>query len=186
MRALLALGCTAALFVVAACNGGADAPVANDRKATAGNAATAEPTVNAVGNAAGPVDVAAFMHDRHERYEDIGDAMKGINRELKGGSPSIARVQRHAAQIAHFAPQVPSLFPPGTGPETGRRTRAKAEIWSDPQTFRQRAEAFRTQATRFNRAAQSGDIAAVRAALPDLAKSCKNCHDRFRGPEIEH
>ena len=180
MRVLLGLGCTAALFVVAACNQ-ANAPSTNEQANAVNSAAS-----NESANAATPADVAAFMHDRHERYEEIGDAMKGINRELKGGSPAVPTIQRHAAQIAQFAPQVPSLFPPGTGPETGHRTRAKAEIWSDAQTFRQRAEAFNAAASRFNQAAQSGDVAAIRAALPGLGDSCKNCHDRFRGPEIEH
>jgi cytochrome c556 len=177
---MLALGCTAGLFVVAACNRD-EAPTANNQAEATGNEAA-----TASANMATPTDVAAFMHDRHERYEDLGDAMKGLNRELKAGSPSIATVQRHAAHIAQFAPQVPSLFPPGTGPETGRRTRAKAEIWSDPQTFRQRAEAFQREAARFNQAAQSGDLAAVRAAQPGLADSCKDCHDRFRAPESGH
>jgi cytochrome c556 len=177
MRVLLALGCSAALFVVAACNQEAAPP----NSSTDSNVST-----EATSNAATPADVAGFMHDRHERYEDLGDSMKAINRELKGGSPAIPTIQRHAAAIAEFAPQVPSLFPPGTGPETGNRTRAKAEIWSDGQTFRQRAEAFNAEATRFNQAAQSGDIAAVRAALPGLGDSCKNCHDRFRSPEGGH
>jgi cytochrome c556 len=185
MRYGLAVGCAAALLVVAACNqeGVPDETQAvNEEAATVDNAATAD----AGANLATPADVAAFMHDRHERYEDLGDAMKGINRELKGGSPSVAAIQRHAAHIAQFAPQVPSLFPPGTGPETGRRTRAKAEIWSDPETFRQRALAFDREAARFNQTAQTGDLAAIRTALPDLSGACKNCHDRFRGPEIEH
>ena len=182
MRVLLALGCTAALFVVAACNQEA-APPANQSAET--NVST-EATSNATSNAATPADVAGFLHDRHERYEDLGDAMKAVNRELKGGSPSIPTIQRHAAAIAEFATQVPSLFPPGTGPETGHRTRAKAEIWSDRQTFDQRAEAFRTEAARFNQAAQTGDIAAIRAALPGLSKACSNCHDRFRTRESRH
>jgi cytochrome c556 len=185
MRVMLCLGCAAALLVVAACNREEtpdQAPAADRQAGTTDNAGTTA----AGANLATPADVAAFMHDRHERYEGIGDALKGINRELKGGSPSIPTIQRHAAHIAQFAPQVPSLFPAGTGPETGRRTRAKAEIWSDSETFRQRALAFDREATRFNQAAQSGDLTAIRATLPDLSGACKNCHDRFRGPEIEH
>ena len=181
MRVMLALGCTAALFVAAACNR-EDAATADNRAESTGNQETMDAGVNLVT----PTDVAAFMHDRHERYENLGKAMKGLGRELKAGTPSLPTIQRHAAHIARFAPQVPSLFPPGTGPETGRRTRAKAEIWSDRQTFRQRAEAFRREAARFNQAAQSGDLAAVRAALPSLADTCKNCHDRFRTREGGH
>lgn len=178
MRALLTLGCAAALIAVAACNRGAEeAPATNDQ---------AQPTATA-GNAAAPIgDVAAFMHDRHERYEEIGDAMKSIGRELKSDSPSLEAVRRHAALIARYAPQVVTWFPPGTGPETGRETRAKAEIWQDFDTFRQRAQAFEREAARFSQVAQGNDVEAIRAAQRDLGNACRNCHDRFRAPEDGH
>ena len=181
MRVMLALGCTAALIAVAACNR-EDAP--------AGNSAETESSANSSTNVAAPgappTDVAAFMHDRHERYEDLGKAMKAIGREMKGGSPSIDTIRRNADHIARFSTEAPALFPRGTGPETGNRTRAKAEIWSDPETFRQRMTAFQAAAARFNQAAQSGDLAAIRAAVPRLSEACKNCHDRFRAPESGH
>ena len=183
MRVMLALGCTAALIAVAACNRD-DAPAGN----SAENATTssANTSTNAAEPGAPPADVAGFMHDRHERYEELGDAMKAISRELKGGSPDMATIRRHADHMARFSQEAPSLFPRGTGPETGNRTRAKAEIWSDGETFRQRMTEFQAAATRFNQAAQSGDLAAVRAAMPGLGDSCKNCHDRFRVPEGDH
>ena len=187
MRVILALGCTAALIAVAACNRD-DAPVANstETQTNASADASADASANAAAAGAPPADVAGFMHDRHERYEELGDAMKAISREMKGGSPDIAVIRRHADHIARFSQEAPSMFPRGTGPETGNRTRAKAEIWSDADTFRQRMTAFQTEAARFNQAAQSGDLAAVRAAMPGLADSCKNCHDRFRVPEGDH
>jgi cytochrome c556 len=183
MRVMLALGCSAALFAVAACNR-EDAPA--NSSAESGTNVSANASANAAAPTPAPADVALFMHDRHERYEHLGDMMKGINRELKGDAPSIDTIRRNASQIAAFSTQVPMLFPHGTGPESGHRTRAKAEIWSDPDTFRQRARAFETEAARFNQAAQSGDLAAVRAAQPGLADACKNCHERFRTREGGH
>ena len=175
MRVWLALGCTAALFVAAACNRGEDSATAP--------VSTSENSSNRATDAmSGPTDVAAVMHDRHERYEEIGKAMKGIGRELKADAPSVETLRRHAGLIARYAPQIPSWFPAGTGPETGIRTHAKAEIWSDNRTFRQRAEALRVAADRFNQAALSGDVAAIRAAQPGLSDACKNCHERFRAP----
>ena len=183
MRVMLALGCTAALIAVAACNRD-DAPAANSTETQTNASANATASAAAPGET--PADVAGFMHDRHERYEDLGKAMKALGREMKGGSPDMATVRRHAEHITRFSQEAPSLFPRGTGPETGNRTRAKAEIWSDPDTFRQRARAFETEAARFNQAAQSGDLAAVRAAQPGLADACKNCHERFRTREGGH
>lgn len=176
MRIWLFLGCAAALVTVAACNRGPE-----NESVSAEN--RADVVVNGSG---GATDVAALMHDRHERYEEIGDAMKGISRELKVDAPSVETIRRHAALINRYAPQIPSWFPPGSGPETGRETRAKAEIWTDNETFRQRAEALRVEAARFDQAAASGDLAAIRAAQPRLAEACKNCHDRFRAPERDH
>ena len=174
MRVWLTLGAAAALFVVAACNRDGDS-ASPPAPSTNGSAATSSST--------GPADVATVMHDRHERYEEIGKAMKGIGRELKADSPSVDTVRGHAALIARYAPQIPSWFPAGTGPETGIRTRAKAEIWTDNRTFLQRAAALRVAAERFDQAAQGGDLAAIRAAQPGLSDACKNCHDRFRAPE---
>jgi cytochrome c556 len=180
MRYGLALGCAAALIAVAACNRTEDAPPAPEPEAeSAGNA-------GADNASARGIDIATLMHDRHERYEEIGKAMKGITAQLKSGSPSLADIREHADLIARYAPQVVSWFPPGSGPETGRRTRAKAEIWQDFETFRQRAQAFEAEAGNFHRVSRTTDVEGMRAARAELANACKNCHDRFRGPELEH
>ena len=176
MRVLLVLGCTAALVGVAACNQAQETAPPPETQAEAAQ--------NVANGSASATDIAAVMRARHDHYEEMGKAMKGIGNELKAGSPSVETIQRHAAVIAGYGPQLLDWFPEGSGPDAGR-TRAKAEIWSDGETFRQRAQAFRTEAAEFQQAAQSGDIAAIRAAQPELGDTCKNCHDRFRGPELE-
>ena len=185
MRTLLALGTAASLVTVAACNRGDDSARSENATPPPGNAAAA--STNAADNAAepelGPEQVAALMHERHEDFERMGKAFGAINRELKGGSPDVPLIQRHAASIDGYSRELLTWFPAGSGPETGRETRAKAEIWQDLPTFRQRGEAFRAEAGRFAQAAQGGDVAAIRTAVRPLGESCKNCHDRFRAPE---
>jgi cytochrome c556 len=178
MKHWLVLSGVAALIAVAACNSSPQAPPAADNAIADAEAAAG----NVLNGNAGPVDIAAVMHARHEHYEEMGDAMKAIGTQLKSGSPDLAVVRRNAATIAQYGPQVLTWFPQGSGPEAGK-TRAKAEIWSDPQTFRQRAESFSTAAVAFEAAARNGDLAEIRAAHGELGNSCKNCHDRFRGPE---
>ena len=180
MRVMLALGCTAALIAVAACNRD-DAPAGNSAETETEGSANASANVAAPG--APPADVAGFMHDRHERYEDLGKAMKAINRELKASAPSVDTIRRNADQIARFAQQAPSLFPAGTGPETGHRTRAKAEIWSDAEGFQRAHASYLEQVQRFQQIAQGGDVNAIRPAAAELGKSCGNCHDRYRARE---
>lgn len=185
MRLLLTLAAAASLVAVAACNRG-DEQAASDNVAAPGSNRSSE-IANASANAAEPArspeQIAALMHERHEDFEDMGDAFKAITRQTKGGSPDVPLIQRHAATIDGYARELLTWFPPGSGPETGRETRAKAEIWQDMPTFRQRAEAFRAEAARFSEIAQAGDVAAIRAAAPELGNACKNCHDRFRAPE---
>jgi cytochrome c556 len=181
MRHWLASGCAAALIAVAACNSAEEASSPAPENAEAAESAAA----NVANGSAGAVDIAAVMHARHEHYEEMGKAMKGIGDQLKSRSPDLSVIRRNAATIAQYGPQVLTWFPEGSGPETGRRTRAKAEIWSDAETFRQRSQAFEAEAANFNRTAQGADIEAIRTAHGELGTSCKNCHDRFRGPEEE-
>jgi cytochrome c556 len=119
------------------------------------------------------------MHDRHENYEKIGDAMKVIGRELKGDSPDLAQVRQKADVIATLAPQVKTWFPQGTGPDVGK-THAKAEIWQKPDDFAAKARDLETAAAAFKTAAAGNDVAAIRAAQGNLGKSCKACHDLYR------
>ena len=172
MKPVLLTASIVALIAVAACN-------QSDQAATDQN----QVPDNATGNAVGSVSPAQAYDIRHERYEDMGDSMKAINRELKGDSPDVARIQREAAALSGLASQIPSWFPAGSGPDVHAKSRAKAEIWSDPQGFSQAHARYMEQVQRFNAIAQAGDANAIRTAADDLGKSCKNCHDRFRGPE---
>ena len=176
-RALVCLS-VAAIVVTVACNSGGE----GGDNGSASNEQRNEAVSNVAQGQGTAQDHAAIMKARHDHYEEMGRAMKGINTELKGSSPDVAAIQRHAAVIAGYGPQILTWFPEGSGPEAGR-TRAKAEIWLDAATFRAAVERFQKASGAFNQAAQGGDVAAVRAALPELGNSCKNCHDRFRGPE---
>lgn len=170
----------AAIVATAACNGGGGGNDANGSAET--NAQQNEAVANVASGQGTPQDHSAIMKARHDHYEEMGRAMKGINTELKGSSPDVAAIQRHAAVISGYGPQILTWFPEGSGPEAGR-TRAKAEIWSDAATFRQAAQRMEQAAGEFNRAAQSGNVEAIRTALRPLGQSCSNCHERFRAPE---
>ncbi|QNM83751.1 cytochrome c [Sphingomonas sabuli] len=119
------------------------------------------------------------MHDRHENFEKLGDAMKVIGRELDAGSPDLARVRTNADTIAALAPQLPSWFPAGTGPDAGK-THAKAIVWEQPADFLAKASDFDRAAQAFKTAAQGTDVAAIRTAQGELGKTCKSCHDTYR------
>ena len=173
------------LALLAACGSGGDGNNALAEANMSGNEASAA-VENAVQQSnATPLQkeqALTLMKQRHENYEKIGDAMKGISRELKGDAPDLAKVRACAATINQLAPQVPSWFPAGTGPDVGK-TEARAEIWAKPEDFAAKARAFQEAAASFHTAAQGNDLGAIRAAHGNLGKSCKGCHDLYREEE---
>jgi len=168
----------AAIVLLAACQ----QPAVNQADNVAGNeAAVAAEAPKAASLGPAPARDAALklMHDRHENYERIGKAVKATGRTLKTTSPDLAVIRSSAATIASLAPQIPSWFPAGTGPDVGK-THAKPAIWEKPEDFVQKAREFDSAAKTFDAAAKTGDMAAIKASFADLGKSCKSCHDPYR------
>ncbi len=174
-----------AVMLLAACGSSGDGNGTLAEANSSGNAAAAAVENKVEQSAATPLQkeqALALMKQRHENYEEIGDAMKAISRELKGESPNLDKVRAGAATIAELAPQVPTWFPAGTGPDVGK-TEARAEIWQKPEDFAAKAQSFREAAAAFETAARGSDLAAIRSAQADLGKSCKACHDLYREEE---
>ena len=148
------------------------------------NNAVADEAPKAAGLGTAPSKEAALklMHDRHENYERIGKAVKATGQTLKTASPDLAVIRSSAATIASLAPQVPSWFPAGTGPDVGK-THAKPAIWEKPEDFVQKAREFDAAAKAFDAAAKGGDISAIKARFAELGKSCKSCHEPYRSKD---
>lgn len=126
---------------------------------------------------------AATIQARQAHYKQMSAAMKAINDELRGSSPSAASLRPHTRLVARLAPQLLRWFPRGTGPEAGVRTRALPAIWSNHDGFTRAGAVLVVAARSLDSAAGRGDIAAVRAALPRVRGACSGCHDDFRAPD---
>jgi cytochrome c556 len=129
------------------------------------------------------LDAASVGKARHDYFHQLGKAMKGAGDELKKPEPSMADVKAFAAALDKLAPALPTYFPAGSGPESGVKTEAKAEIWTKPADFQKAVDAFTTAAHAYDAAAQTGDVNATRAAWRGLGKTCGGCHDSFRNEE---
>lgn len=125
-------------------------------------------------------DMASVVQARQAHYKEIGKAMKGIGDSLGSPSPQLPAIQAYARQIDQLAPQIPSWFPAGSGPEAGVKTGAKPDIWAKPTEFKADAVAFATEAHHFDQVATAGDLNAIRAEALSLGKACKTCHESFR------
>ena len=92
--------------------------------------AVAATVISAAAYAATPVEI---QKQRHERYEQLGDAFKTV-RDNSKGSPDFAALEKAVAVIQKATVDQKDWFPKGTGPEAGK-TRALPEIWTKPEEF---------------------------------------------------
>ena len=104
--------------------------------------------------------------------------MKTIGAMLKGERPlDAAFVAKNAALIETLAREFPDGFPAGT--DRGD-TKARPEIWSQPDKFRQATSRYQSEANKFTEVARTGNVDNMKAQFGALAKSCGACHEDFR------
>ena len=125
---------------------------------------------------------------RRAVMKELSGHSKAFKKFFKGGKTkkAIARAGTagdlvfRAMAIASLADRVPSLFPKGS--DKGK-TRAKAEIWQKWADFEKAVKAFQDATGKLVEAADSGDMAAVGAAMGNLGQACGGCHKPFRKPK---
>lgn len=125
--------------------------------------------------------VADVINDRQQAFKKVGTAFKVIHYEVSNSSPDAAKIAAAVAEIKASTDRIASWFPSGSGPESGLKTHAKADIWTDASGFAATCAAFTRQVEKSAR--QLGDPR-ERAAWKDssaaLGQSCKDCHDTYR------
>jgi cytochrome c556 len=140
------------------------------------------PAVALLAQASEPANMQEFQKARHDHYHELGEAFKVVRDESRAGKPDLAKIRTAASFVAKAAAEQEKWFPAGSGPEAGK-TRARPEIWSQPEEFKAAMKLFSDAAPKLTAAANSGDAGAIRAAFGDVGQSCKNCHDKFRTKE---
>ena len=141
-------------------------------------AAAAAAVISVAAYAATPVEI---QKQRHEHYEQLGDAFK-IVRDNSKGTPDFAALEKAVAVIEKATVDQQKWFPKGTGPEAGK-TRALPEVWSKPADFTAAQKLFAEKVPALSAAVKAKDAEAVGKAFKEVGGSCKNCHDTFRAPE---
>jgi cytochrome c556 len=117
------------------------------------------------------------IKERREAMKGNGGAMKAIKAivEVNG---SAADAVAPAQKIADTAAKIPDLFPKGS--DTGDETAAKPEIWQNWDDFKSKAGDLKTQADLLVSAAQSGDLATVKAQFEKVGAACGACHKAYK------
>jgi len=98
------------------------------------------------------------------------------------GTYDPAQVKAAANAIAAVANSgLGALFGPGTDKAVGeQKTNTKPELFQQGPEVARLAGEFAAASGELVKAADSGDVAAVKAAFGRVGASCKACHDKFK------
>jgi cytochrome c556 len=126
-------------------------------------------------------NAAEVIEARQQGFKKLGADFKVIHNEVASSSPDVAKVAAAAADIKATTDLIQSWFPPGSGPQSGLKTHAKAEIWTDADGFAATRAAFIRQAEKSVRQlSDPREQAAWKDSSTALGQSCKDCHDSYR------
>jgi len=88
-----------------------------------------------------------------------------------------AAVQANAEIVATMSKLPYAGFIEGT---SSGETKAKPEIWTEQDKFKAAASKMQEEVAKLNTVAKGGNIDQIKAAVGDVGKSCKACHDNYR------
>lgn len=142
---------------------------------------TAQPEMEETMESAGPAISADDAYAaRNAAMKAIAGHMKALGAVAKGEATADAGTLVHAVSLNELAQTVPLLFDVESIAE---KSRAKGEIWSDWAGFLKVSGDFANATAGVVAAAESGDAAAIGAALGGVGATCGGCHKPYRGPE---
>jgi cytochrome c556 len=125
-------------------------------------------------------EAAAVVKARQQRFKALGAAFKVVRDELKTDSPDAAKIRAASADITQAAGAIDDWFPNGSGPDSGVKTDARPEVWTDPAGFFTAREAFVREANKWAQLGINTDVSAWKEGAASLGQSCKGCHDHYR------
>ncbi len=117
---------------------------------------------------------------RHQNFEKMGAAFKGLNDEMRKGTPDKAVVATHTRTLNTLATGLPTWFPRGSGVQARPMSEARAEIWTDAAGFNAAASNFRIEAAKLNALAAAGNMDGVKGQVRATFTACKGCHEKYR------
>jgi cytochrome c556 len=129
------------------------------------------------------VDFAQVIDSRQRNLRDMGAAYKAIGDQLKRSTPNMSEMAQYARSLKEISAGQKHWFPPGSGPESGEKTAAKAEIWTQPAEFEKWEDQLIVQVDLLAKATTGTDVEAVRKQHAELGKVCGGCHKPFREKE---
>ena len=107
------------------------------------------------------------------QFGPMGDMVKG---KKDFDATEFKQRASHLAALSHMPWEA---FVDGSY-QNDEDTSALPAIGTDWSTFTKAMEAFQSSAQGLKKAAESGDMATIKPAFIQVARSCKGCHDQFK------
>lgn len=125
---------------------------------------------------AGPAESVKY---RQTVMKGIGAHMGAITMVVKGevafGAPHVAA---NAEALAESAKLIADAFKDKTG-DAGP-TAAKANIWTEWQSFTDKAKTLQVESAKLLEVAKKGDMTAIGEQVKAVGGACGGCHETFR------
>lgn len=120
-----------------------------------------------------------IVKERMALMERIADQMKTIGEMVQGKRPYDAEHASNAAQaLKDHAGRINDLFPEGSNHSPSETL---STVWSDWEEFERLTAEFSIAADALSKSAASADeVTAMRSGFADVAKTCSECHQKFR------
>jgi cytochrome c556 len=135
-----------------------------------------------IGGVAQAADTPALKPDsiiatRQAGYDVVQGNLSAMKAAVASGA-SVKPLADGAKGFVSWGNVIPSLFPAGT--ETGHKTKAKPEIWSDTAGFQKDAANFVAAAQKLETLADADDKAGFAAQFKVVGEACGACHRGYR------
>lgn len=116
---------------------------------------------------------------RQSAFTVMANHLGRVGAMAQGRAPFDAKAAADNAAIVVTMSKLPWVAF-GEGTDKGLPTRAKPEVWKDSAKVKDLAGKMMAEAEKFEAAAKGGNLDAIKAAVGELGKACKACHDDYR------
>lgn len=115
---------------------------------------------------------------RQDLMKSNSAAVRTLVRMLRGTeSWNDTAAKQAATTINNNSKQIISLFPPGTGAESGAKTGARDAIWDNMSDFQAKVRTLEDESAKL---VAASDDAALKTQIPVVGKACSGCHEVYR------
>jgi cytochrome c556 len=122
---------------------------------------------------------AMWIKYRQGAYTVLGTQFGIMGSMASGKAPFDAKEFQLRAERAAFMGQiVPEVFPAGS--DAGAPTKAKPEIWKQPDEFKKLMDDLQVKLAALSKASASGNLDTIKPAFGAAGQACKACHDKFK------